>query len=85
MAKACGLPYRARSSARDFTLQSLVAGLVAARKTAHLTQQDVAFRMSTTRSAVARLENAHTRPTLTTIEKYAFAVGASLEIRVRRG
>jgi predicted transcriptional regulator len=40
--------------------------------------------MSTTRSVISRLESGvRTRPTLTTIEKYARAVGAIVEIRVR--
>jgi transcriptional regulator with XRE-family HTH domain len=62
----------------------LVADLVAARTAAGMTQEDVAVRMWTTRSVVSRLESGVcTRPTLTTIEKYALAVGALVEIRVR--
>lgn len=68
----------------DRTLQVLVADLAAARAAAGMTQQDVADRMRSTRSAVSRLEcGLHTRPTLTTIENYARAVGAIVEIRVR--
>jgi transcriptional regulator with XRE-family HTH domain len=49
-----------------------------------MTQQEVAERMPTTRSVVSRLESGlHTRPTLSTIEKYARAVGAVVEVRVR--
>jgi transcriptional regulator with XRE-family HTH domain len=62
----------------------LVADLVAARTGAGMTQEGVAVRMWTTKSAVSRLESGVcTRPTLTTIEKYVVAVGASVEIRVR--
>lgn len=76
---------RAQALSRDSTLQSLVADLVAARTDAGMSQADVAARMSTTTSAVSRLESGrYTRPTLTTIEKYARAVGARVEIRVRR-
>jgi transcriptional regulator with XRE-family HTH domain len=65
-------------------LQVLVADLVAARAAAGMTQQDVADRMPSTKSVVSRLESGvHTRPTLTTIEKYARAVGAIVEIRIR--
>jgi transcriptional regulator with XRE-family HTH domain len=62
----------------------LVADLVAARTAARMTQEEVAVRMWTTKSVVSRLESGMcTRPTLTTIEKYAAAVGAFVEIRVR--
>ena len=65
----------------------LVADLVAARMaacmTACMTQEEVAARMWTTKSVVSRLESGVcTRPTLTTIEKYALAVGAVVEVRV---
>ena len=68
----------------DRLLQTLVADLVRARVAAGMTQEDVAARMWTTRSVVSRLESGvRTRPTLTTIERYAVAVSASIEIRVR--
>lgn len=68
----------------DRTLQALVADLVAARASAAMTQEDVAVRMRTTKSVVSRLESGVcTRPTLSTIERYAEAVGALIEIRVR--
>ena len=39
--------------------------------------------MFTTKSAICRLESGtRTRPTLTTIENYAYAVGARLDVRV---
>ena len=42
------------------------------------------MRMWTTKSAVSRLESGrYARPTLATVEKYALAVGARVEIRVR--
>ena len=75
---------RGRALAADRTLQGLVADLVAARAAAGMTQQDVADRMPSTKSVVSRLESGvHTRPTMTTIEKYARAVGAIIEIRIR--
>jgi ribosome-binding protein aMBF1 (putative translation factor) len=74
----------ARSLARDEILQQLIADLTAARTAAGLTQEDVAARMWTTKSAVSRLESGtRNRPTLHTIEKYALAVGAQLEVRIR--
>jgi ribosome-binding protein aMBF1 (putative translation factor) len=76
---------RARSLSVDRTLQTLVADLVAARTAACMTQEDIAARMGTTKSVVSRLESGvRTRPTMRTIERYAAAVGASVEIRVRK-
>ncbi len=73
-----------RTLTTDRTLQALAADLVAARIAAGMTQEEVAARMWTTRSVVSRLESGmRTRPTLTTIERYAVAVGATVEIRVR--
>jgi transcriptional regulator with XRE-family HTH domain len=44
------------------------------------------MRTCTTKSAVSRLESGrYARPTLDTVERYALAVGARLEIRVRPG
>jgi len=75
---------RSRAFARDRTLQVLVADLVAARTAAGMTQEEVARKMWTTKSAICRLESGVcTRPTLSTIEKYALAVGARVEIHVR--
>jgi len=76
---------RPRSLSADRTLQALVADLVAARTAVCMTQEDVAARMGTTKSVVSRLESGmRNRPTLRTIQRYALAVGASVEIRVRR-
>jgi transcriptional regulator with XRE-family HTH domain len=62
----------------------LVADLVAARTAAGMTQEVVGVWLWTMKSVVARLESGVcTRPALTTIEKYAVAVGAFVEIRVR--
>jgi ribosome-binding protein aMBF1 (putative translation factor) len=74
---------RGRATAADSTLRVLVADLVAARAAAGMTQQDVADRMPSTKSVVSRLESGmRTRPTLTTIERYAQAAGAVVEIRI---
>ena len=75
-----------RALLRDRVLRVLVADLVAARTAAGMTQQEVAMRMWTTKSAVSRLESGrYARPTLGTVERYALAVGARVEIRVRPG
>lgn len=75
---------RPRPRTADHTLQALLAELVSARTAAGMTQQQVAARMFTTATVVSRLERGlRTRPTLRTIESYAQAVGAHVEIRVR--
>lgn len=52
------------------------------RAEAGLTQAELAERMSTTQSAVARLEGGGTRPNLETLEKLASAVGQELVVGV---
>ena len=62
----------------------LVRELLAARTHAGLTQEDVAASMGTTKSAVCRLEavGKHS-PSVSTLQKYARAVGCDIEIRLR--
>ncbi|MBK6856559.1 MAG: helix-turn-helix transcriptional regulator [Microthrixaceae bacterium] len=52
------------------------------RTEAGLTQAELAERMGTTQSAIARMEGGGTRPTLDTLEKIASAVGADLVVGV---
>ncbi len=52
------------------------------RTAAGLTQADLAHRMGTTQSAIARMEGGGTRPTLATLEKLAVAVGGELVVGV---
>jgi len=74
-----------RALGRDLTLQQLVTRLIAARSDAGITQAEVAALMATTKSVVSRLDSGrYTRPTLSTIEKYAFAVGCRVEVILRR-
>lgn len=60
--------------------------ILAARKEAGLTQAQVAERMGTKAPAVARLENAlitgTPSPSLSTLRKYAAALGKRLEVRL---
>ena len=75
---------RRRALLADRTLQLLVQDLVGRGTAAGMTQRDVALRMPTTKSAVCRLESGrYGRLTLRTIERYAFAVGARVEVRER--
>jgi DNA-binding XRE family transcriptional regulator len=60
----------------------LIRELLAARSRAGLTQEEVAIRMGTTKSAVSRLEGSGKHsPSLATLMNYAKAVGCDLEIR----
>lgn len=52
------------------------------RMDAGLTQAELAERMGTTQSAIARLEAGGTRPSLRTLEKLAVAVGHRLTIAI---
>jgi transcriptional regulator with XRE-family HTH domain len=55
--------------------------MLSARSKAGLTQEAVAELMGTTKSAVSRLESAGKHaPSLTTLKKYAQAVGCDLKI-----
>jgi DNA-binding XRE family transcriptional regulator len=62
---------------------ALVNQLLRARARAGLTQDAVAQRMGTTKSAISRLESAgkHT-PSLATLRKYAQAVGCELRVKL---
>ena len=61
----------------------LVRELLAARASAGLTQEQVAKCMGTTKSAVSRLEGVGKHsPSLSTLKKYAAAVGCEVEVRL---
>jgi DNA-binding XRE family transcriptional regulator len=61
----------------------VVSQLLKARTRAGLTQDDVAERMGTTKSAVSRLEGSGKHaPSLATLRKYALAVGCELQVRL---
>jgi DNA-binding XRE family transcriptional regulator len=62
---------------------ALIREMLSARARFGLTQQAVAELMGTTKSAVSRLEAADKHaPSLTTLKKYAQAVGCRLEIKL---
>lgn len=56
----------------------LVRELVARRQAAGITQTEAAARMGTSQSAVARLESGATDVRLSTLERYAVAVGGEI-------
>ena len=60
---------------------ALARALIEARARARLTQAELAERMETTQSAVARLESGRAWPSTRTLEKVARATGTRLRIR----
>lgn len=60
----------------------LVGAMIEARHEAGLTQRQLAERMGTTQSVVARLENAHHMPSLDLVTRYAAALGRRLDIHL---
>lgn len=60
----------------------LARELIAARTRAGLTQSEVAERMSTTQSAVARLEGGRSLPSMSTLRRYAEATGNRLAVHL---
>ena len=81
---------RARKNHAEFEklLASLKCGsavqqeIIAARLRAGLTQAQLARRMSTTQSAIARLEGGRFSPSIETLEKLAAATGSRLVLRL---
>ncbi len=61
---------------------SLIESLVRARAEANLTQEQLAERLGTTQSAVARMEGGRVSPSIATIRRYARATGKRLEIEL---
>lgn len=65
---------------------STLESLIAARTTAGITQEQLAARMGTTKSAVSRLEaslrNEKHSPSFATLKKYAHACGKKLVVQM---
>lgn len=62
----------------------VVAELVASRRALGVTQTEVALRMGTSQSAVARLETQRSDARVSTLERYAAALGHQLRWQVTR-
>jgi DNA-binding transcriptional regulator YiaG len=62
---------------------ALARELIGARAKAKLTQGEVARRMGTSQSAVARMESGRKMPSTASLQKYARAVGRELRIALR--
>lgn len=61
---------------------AVIEALVNARSRANLTQLELARRLGTTQSAIARLEGGRVSPSLSTLRRYAEATGAKLRIEL---
>ena len=75
-----GLTARVEDRARHLALRFLES-LVKARDRAGLSQADVARRMGVPQPTVARIEAGTHSPTLTTLARYASAIGVALDVR----
>lgn len=58
----------------------LIRSLIDARNRAGLTQTQLAERMGTTQSVIARLEGGRSTPTWSTLRRYAEATGSRLHV-----
>lgn len=63
--------------------RALVDELAAARRRQGLSQTEIAARMGTSQSAVARFERGDLDPRLSTLERYAQAVGQTVDWQIR--
>ena len=63
---------------------ALARELIVARGKAKLTQAEVARRMGTSQSAVARMESGRALPSTASLVKYARAVGRKVEIKLSK-
>jgi len=63
----------------------LARALIEARKRAGFTQAELAARMETTQSAVARMESGRVPPSMRTLAKVARATGTRLRISFEQG
>ena len=63
---------------------ALIEQLVRARTAAKLTQAEVARRLGTTQSAVARLEGGKVSPSIATLRRYAQATGTRLIVGLQQ-
>ncbi|MEH1123624.1 helix-turn-helix domain-containing protein [Micromonospora sp. CPCC 206061] len=63
--------------------RELLARLAEQRRAAGLSQAEVAVRMGTSQPAVARLEAGEVDVRMSTVERYAAAVGVRLEMRLQ--
>lgn len=61
---------------------AIIEALVKARTGAKLSQAELAKRIGTTQSAIARLEGGGVSPSLSTLRRYAEATGTKLQVNL---
>ena len=59
---------------------SLIEAMIHARREARLTQAELAEKIGTTQSAIARLEAGRVSPSIATLRRYAEATGHQLQV-----
>lgn len=64
---------------------SIAEALIRARTEADMTQAEVAAKMRTSQSYVAKLEGGRVSPSMKALQRYAEATGARLKISLERG
>lgn len=79
-ASEAGEPF-AVEEASAILARKLLGSLIAARTKAALSQAEVARRMGVSQPAIVRLEAGTHSPTLTTLARYASAIGVDLDVR----
>jgi ribosome-binding protein aMBF1 (putative translation factor) len=72
-----GVPQGVRRAEEEFTVMTAIAN---ARRRAGLSQAELARRMKTTQSTVARLESGRGQPSTRTLVRFAKATGHRLKI-----
>lgn len=70
--------YNIRKGDENRMLSPIITELIQRRKKLHISQQEVARRMGTTQTTVARVERSDHVPRLETIERYAKAIQCHL-------
>jgi len=63
---------------------SLAEALIRARSAADMTQTDVAEKMHTSQSYVAKMEGGQVSPSIKALQRYATATGSRLKISLER-
>jgi transcriptional regulator with XRE-family HTH domain len=71
--------YRAEYEALEYEF-SLSSALIKARTDAGLTQEELARRMDTTQSVIARMESGRVKPSSRTLQRFARATGMRMKI-----
>lgn len=77
-------PGYAKAYAKLGSEYELASAIIAARAEAGLTQEQLAKRMATTRTAIARLESGRRLPSTRTLQRLAAATGHQLRITFER-